>query len=336
MRAYILRKSGKPHTLKLCETADPAVGTGEVLVNLKYVGVNYAEIMSRKGLYGWAPKRPYILGMEGTGIIEEVGEGVDQNRIGQSVMVGTQYGCYAEKIAIPENRALPSIPGFTFEESAAFLVNYITAWTALFELAKIHPNEKILITAAAGGVGTAAVQLAAKLGCKVYGLAGNEEKIDFIKKLGATAGFNYNDKDCFNTLHNETGGINVCLEVVGGKVFRESFKNLNPLGRLVVIGFASYDIKWWNPVSWYETLRDIPRVGIMPLAEKTSGIMASHLGYLLNQPQLMQAIYDRMLEFIVQNNIKPVIGKVYDFDEAANAHEFMESRQSVGKILLKI
>jgi len=336
MKAYILKSSGKPSVLKLTEIPDPVPGKGEVLVQLKYIGLNYAEILSRKGLYGWAPKRPYILGMEGSGIIEKIGEGVEENRIGQEVMVGTQYGCYAEKIVVPQERALSCIPNYSLKESAAFLVNYMTAWMALFELAKIKKDEKVLISAAAGGVGTAAIILASKMGCQVYGLAGSQEKINYIKNLGAKEGFNYRKVDCFDKLIKETNGIDVVVEMVGGKVYRESFKNLNPLGRLVVIGFASFDIKWWNPISWWKTLRDIPRMKIMPLAEKSAGIMASHLGYLLKNPELMITVNNRLTEFVIEHNIKPEIGKEFTFDQVAKAHEFIESRKSTGKIILKI
>lgn len=336
MKAYVLKSSGKPSKLKLSDVPDPFPGKGEVLVQMKYIGINYAEIMSRKGLYGWAPKRPYILGMEGSGLIEAVGVGVDQSRIGQEVMVGTQFGCYAEKIAVPAQRAIPCIPSYSLEESAAFLVNYMTAWMALIELAKINKNEKVLITAAAGGVGTAAIQLASKHGCKVFGLAGSKEKISYIKTLGADAGFNYRDDDCFEKLGKESQGIDVVLEMVGGNVYKKSFNLLDPLGRLIVIGFASLDFKWWNPVTWWRTLHDIPRMKIMSLAEKSAAIMASHLGYLLNNPDLMLTIYNRMKDFVIENNIKPEIGKVFTFDKASEAHDFIESRQSKGKILLEI
>jgi NADPH:quinone reductase len=336
MKAYVLKSTGKPSVLKISELPDPVPDKGEVVVRMKYIGINFAEILSRKGLYGWAPKKPYILGMEGSGIVESVGEGVEKNRIGQEVMVGTQFGCYAEKITIPQERAIPCIHNYSLEENAAFLVNYMTAWMALFELAKIEKREKVLVTAAAGGVGTAAIKLASNLGCRVYGLAGSEEKIAYIKILGAKQGFNYQKDDCFEKLNSEADGVDVVIEMVGGKVYKESFKLLNPLGRLVVIGFASLDIKWWNPISWWQTIRDIPRMKIMPLAEKSAGIMASHLGYLLDNPKLMISIFDRLKDFVIENNIKPEIGKVFSFDQAAQAHEFIESRKSTGKVLLKI
>jgi len=336
MRAYTLKRSGKPSVLKITDIPAPKPQENEVSVKMNYIGINYAEIMSRKGLYSWAPKRPYILGMEGSGIIEDVGEGVEKSRIGQEVMVAAQYGCYAENVVVPEQQAIPAFEGYSMQESAAFLVNYMTAWAALFELAKVQKDDKVLITAAAGGVGTAAIQLAASLGCAVYGMAGSQEKIDYIKSLGAAEGLNYREKDCFEQLKRETGGIDVVVEMVGGSVYKESFNLLNPLGRIAVIGFASLDFKLLNPLSWWRTLRDIPRVKMMDLAVKSGSVMASHLGYLLDDPQLMTAMFERMEGFIKQHDIKPQIGKVFPFEQADKAHEFIESRKSTGKVLLEI
>jgi NADPH2:quinone reductase len=302
---------------------------------MHFTGINYAEILSRKGLYGWAIKRPYILGMEGSGIIESVGAGVDGSRIGQKVMVGTQNGCYAEKVVIPQVRAIPEISHFTMEENAAFLVNYMTAWVSLFSLATLEPEEKVLITAAAGGVGTAAIQLASKLGCEVYGLAGSREKIEYLLSIGATGAFNYREEDCFEKLRETSGGIDVILEMVGGKVYKESFTLLNPLGRLVVAGFAGLDLKKWNPFSWWSTWRDIPRVNLMKLAQTSAAVMSSHLGYLLRNPQLMQTVFEDLKQFVVKNDIRPVVGKVFQFEQVSEAHAFIESRKSIGKVLLQ-
>jgi NADPH2:quinone reductase len=336
MRAVVLSKTGKPEVLKVSDVPKPSPGKGEVLVKLSYSGVNYAEILSRKGIYGWAVKRPYVLGMEGAGTIEAVGEGVDSSRIGQQVMIGTQYGCYAEYVAVPEFLAIPAIEGYEMTESAAFLVNYLTAWVSLFTLAKLQMGEKVLITAAAGGVGSAAVQLSVKQGCKVYGLAGNEAKIKFLNSLGVTAAISYYQKDWPEQLRKASGGVDVVLEMVGGEVFQHAFESLNHFGRLTVAGFASMDLKKWNPVSWYKTWKDAPKVNIMKLAHKSAAIMATHLGYLLDDPQKMMQIFQELRTFVEAHNIHPIVGKIFPLEEVAEAHRWIESRQSVGKVLLKI
>lgn len=336
MKAIVLNKTGKPGVLALKEVETPKPGENDVLVKLQYSGVNYAEILSRKGLYGWAVKRPYILGMEGSGIIEAVGKNVPMTRIGETVMVGTQYGCYAEKVVAPQEQALPILPTLDIIKSAAFLVNYMTAWVSLFTLAKLAPGEKVLITAAAGGVGTAAVQLALKSGCKVFALAGNTEKISFLESLGVTAAISYYHKNWFEELSDRSGGVDVALEMVGGEIFKKSYECLMPFGRLVVAGFASLDLKKWNPASWWKTWHDLPRVSVMKLAEKSVAIMASHLGYLLKNPSKMHEIFEELREFVNTHQIKPHVQKIFPIENVVEAHRFIESRKNIGKILLKI
>lgn len=337
MKAIVLRKFGGPEVLAASEVPDPKPGRGEVVVKVGFAGLNYAEILSRKGLYGWAPRLPYVLGMECSGVIEQVGEGVDSSRVGERVMAGAKYGAYAEKIAVPCENALPLVNGFSMEEGASFLVNYLTAWVSLFEMAKVNPGEKVLVTAAAGGVGTAAVQLASRAGCEVYGMAGSREKIELVKSLGAEEGFNYRNPDCFKELIAVSGGVDVVLEVVGGKVFSRAVDVLNPFGRMVVAGFASLDLNKWNPLSWLKTWRDIPRVKVGKLAERSIAIMSSHLGYLLeHEPGRMGRIYKDMHSFVIEHEIKPVVGGVFPFSQAGAAHEYIESRKSSGKVLLKL
>jgi NADPH2:quinone reductase len=319
------------------EVNKPRPGKGEVGVAIRFVGINYAEILSRNGLYGWAPKKPYIPGMECSGVIEETGEGADPSRLGESVMVGAKYGCYAEYIAVPEGNAVPMIEGFSYEEAASFLVNYMTAWVALFKMARVAAGEKVLVTAAAGGVGTAAVQLASRAGCEVYGMAGSAEKIELIKSLGAADGFNYRDPECFKDLIGVTGGVDAVIEMVGGGVFKRSMESLNPFGRLVVTGFASLDLNKWNPISWLRTWKDIPRADVGVMAERSVAVMSSHLGYLLDmEPDKMAHIYGELRDFVIGHGIRPAVGRVFGLEEAARAHEFIESRMSSAKVLLKI
>ncbi len=335
MKAVELRATGRPNVLKVSDLPEPVPGAGEVRVRLDCTGINYAEILSRRGLYSWAPQRPYILGMEGAGVVDEVGDGVDPAQVGREVIVGTQYGCYAEKVVVPEERAIPAVESFTVEENAAFPVNYMTAWVALAELARATKGDRVIVTAAAGGVGTAAVQLAARLGCEVYGLVGSREKLDLVRSLGAREALSYRDSDCFARLRTLSGGADVVLETVGGRVYRESQSLLNPFGRIVVAGFAGLDLKIWNPLSWWRTWRDLPRARIGELAEASTGVMATHLGYLLNEPARLQAIFDRLRSFVADEGIKPVVGRVFPFEDVAEAHAFVESRASVGKVLLR-
>ena len=337
MKAIVLRKYGGPEVLRPEETYDPVPGRDEVLVTLEYAGINYADILSRKGLYGWSDKLPYIPGMEGTGVITDTGPGVDKSYIGKKVIAGSKNGMYAEKAVVPVDRTIPVIDKYSAAENAAFLVNYMTSWVALFKMAKVQPGEKVLVTAAAGGVGTAAVQLASGFGCDVYGMAGSETKTEIIKSCGAIEGFNYRSNNAFRDLGDLTGGVDVVIELVGGEIYRKSMELLNPFGRIVVTGFASLDLKKWNPLSWIRTWMDIPRANIREMANSSVGVMATHLGYLLeNNPAILKQIYDEIYEFIIKQEIHPVIGAVFPFEQVSEAHKLIESRESSGKILLRL
>jgi NADPH:quinone reductase-like Zn-dependent oxidoreductase len=269
MKAYILKRPGNPEVLKIDEKSIPEPSQGQVRVEVHYIGLNYAEILSRKGLYGWAPKRPYVLGMECVGEIDAVGPSVPKNVIGEQVMVGTQYGCYAEYVTVPRDQVITVIPRYSLAESAAFPVNYLTAWVGLVELGRICSEDNVLITAAAGGVGTAAVQLASAQGCRVSGLVGSEGKKSFVIENGAQNAATYDE---FILSESKQSTYSLVIEVVGGKVFRSALRSLSPYGRIIVLGYAGLDLKLWNPLSWYHAIRDIPRAKIMTLAERSIGL----------------------------------------------------------------
>ncbi|MBI4536971.1 MAG: zinc-binding dehydrogenase [candidate division NC10 bacterium] len=316
----------------------PEPGSGEVRVRLRAIGVNFAEVLSRKGLYGWAPKRPYILGMEGAGEIEGLGPGVTGRRIGEAVIVGAQHGCYAQQVCVSAHQALPAMPDFTLDENAAFAVNYLTAWVSLMEMARLRPTDTVLVHAAAGGVGTAAVQLAKALGCTVYGTAGADGKLGLVKRLGADAAVNYRTTDFETEVRRLTNGqgVDVVLETVGGEVYRKSLRLLAPTGRLVVTGFASLNLQKWNPLSWWRTWRAIPRAKVGEMAERSVGVLATHLGYLLPERERLAGIWGELVWFVKRHHIRPVVGSAFPFERMADAHALMESRRSTGKIVVEV
>lgn len=338
MRAILLSRHGPPSVLKVRQVPDPVPRRGEVRVRLRYIGLNFAEIQSRKGLYEWSPRLPYILGMEGYGEIDVLGEGVEDRQVGEPVIVATQYGTYADFIVVPQEQAIPAVEEFTAEENAGFLVNYATAWVGLFEMARLQPSDSVLIQAAAGGVGTAAVQLAKHYGCRVFGTVSRDGKIESLSQYNIDGVVNYAKQDFETEIRRMQGGlgVDVILEVVGGEVFRKSLRLLNPFGRVVVMGFASLDLKKWNPVSWWRTWRDIPRVKVNWLAKHSSGILSSHLGYLLPDAERLRKVMSNLRAFVADKNIRPLVGRVFGFEEMHLAHEYIESRKSVGKVVVKL
>ncbi len=354
MKAWMLRRTGGPGVLRLEDVPDPEPGPGEVAVAVDAIGVNYAEVLSRKGLYGWAPDRPYVPGMECAGRIVALGEGVEGRAVGEAVICGTKHGAYAERVVVPAARALPAVQGFTVEENAAFAVNFMTAWVALVEMARLRDTDRVGITAAAGGVGTAAVQIAAARGCRVVGMAGTEEKLERVRALGARAtaayrepGFEARLDDALRSLPDvgEGGwavpdgpgpvrGLDVVLEVVGGEVFRACRARLAPFGRIVVAGYAELNYTLWNPLSWWRAWRGAPRLDVTRSAEDSVGMLATHVGYLLPDEARLQALWGELGAFVRAHGLRPVVGATYPFEALPEAHAFMESRASVGKIVV--
>ena len=335
MQAYQLRKTGKPRILKKEEIVEPNPKRGEVKVKIETIGINYAEILSRKGQYSWAPKKPYVMGMECYGEVVALGEGASKYKIGDKVIVGQQYGSYAEYTCAAEHLCFPAIDRFSPEENAAYLVNFMTAWIALKKLCRVEQGERVLIQAAAGGVGTAAVQVGHALGCEVFGTASKADKLELIKKLGGKP-INYSTSDFYEEIMKDGGKVHCVLETVGGEVFKKSMKLLDSFGRLVVIGFASMNLKIWNPLSWIKTYRDAPKVNMMKMATESKGVFASHIGYLTEDADLTSAIWDELKDFVELHDLKPVVGKVFAFDDLPEAHAYMESRNSIGKLVVKI
>ncbi|MEQ8626161.1 zinc-binding dehydrogenase [Ekhidna sp.] len=335
MKAYQLRKTGKPQILKIENISEPSPVSNQVKVKVEAIGINYAEILSRKGQYSWAPKKPYVMGMECYGEVTELGEHAAKYKIGDKVIVGQQHGSYAEYVCAPEHLCFPAFDEFTPEENAAYIVNFMTAWVALKKLCRVVSGERVLIQAAAGGVGTAAVQIGNALGCKVYGTASRDYKLDLIEELGGTP-INYRDQDFYQEIINDGGKVNCVLETVGGEVFKKSMKLLDSFGRLVVIGFASMNLKIWNPFSWVKTYLDAPKVNMMKMATESKGVFASHIGYLTENESLTAEIWDELYTFVKEHKLKPVVGKVFDFSQLPEAHAYMESRESVGKLVVKL
>lgn len=338
MKAYVLNKVGGPEVLKISNVASGSPGPNEVQVQIETIGLNYAEIQSRKGLYGWAPKRPYIPGMEAYGKIIALGDGVSHLQMGTPVIVVGQFGCYSQEVIVPVSQILPAFEKFTPAENAAYAVQFMTAWVALFEICRIRATDRVLIQAAAGGVGTAAVQLAKALGCEVFGTASKDSKLDLIRGLGADHPINYHTEDFVEIIRKKTGGqgVDVILEVVGGDIFRKSLEVLNPFGRVAVIGFASLNLNKLNPFSWWKTWKDIPRVKIDAMATASQVVGASHLGYLLKDTERMMRIWTDLSLFTLEHGLKPVVGHEFKFEEMAEAHTLMESRNSHGKIVVHI
>lgn len=304
----------------ILENADkPIPNDNEVLVNVKAIGVNFADTRRRLGNYVEPTPLPFIPGLEVSGVIEEVGKNVKEFGIGDRVVSIVEAG-YAEYVVV-EAKKLTLIPEeVSFEVAASLPLQGLTAHYLLKEMARMRKNESVLVHAAAGGVGTLAVQLAKIYGAKkVIATASSNSKLEIARSLGADLLINYTDKDWHQQIISNGMEIDVVLEMVGDEVFHNSLKCLAHFGRMIVFGRASGK----------ETLID-PRQ-LMSKNQTVSGFLLT--GF--QDDQMNREILQEMFEYIKKGKMKVIVGGVYSLEEAAKAHKLIENRSTHGKILLK-
>ncbi len=332
MKAILLKKYGKPDILKVSEVDPPTIGSHDLLVKIHYAGVNYADLLSRQGLYSWAPKLPYILGLEASGIVEKVGNQVTKFKVGDRVIVGKNSGGYAEYISVHEDFALSPPSNYDLKESASFVATFFTAWLSLTEMARVRAGEVLLVHSGAGGVGTAAIKLGKALGLKVYATTGSPHKMKLIEELGAIP-LSYSN---FDVKLDEKPEI--ILETMGGEVFRKSMAILAPMGRLVSIGGTSIQVNKLNPISLFKAWRALPRVAFKDLLRNSKGFMALHVGYLRKFPERIREPWEKLVALVEEQDIRPTIDPegIFPLENAADAHRYIHARKNRGKVLLKI
>ncbi|MGA7935582.1 MAG: zinc-binding dehydrogenase [Kovacikia sp.] len=330
MKAVVLEKVGGLEVLKVSDLPAPQPEANQVLVRIHYAGVNYADILARQGLYNWANKLPYILGLESSGVVEAIGPQVSRFKVGDRVVIGSKNGNYAELIVQPEDHLLPAPELLNFAELACLCGNWMTAWIALFELARVRSGETVLIQSGAGGVGTAAIQLAVSAGMQVYATTSTPSKMRYVASLGARP-LSYEDFDTILEAHPP----DFILESVGGDVHRRSLKLLAPLGRLVTIGASSIRVNKLNPFSWYNAWRNLPKVSTKDL--HSQAYMTLHVGFLLeDQRESIFPIWARMVEYMTKHDLKPIVQTelIFPMSKVQIAHQTIESRKNIGKVIL--
>ena len=340
MKAVAITRHGGPEVLRVEDRPEPAVGPGEVRIAVRAAGINFADLMARSGIYPDAPSPPCVVGYEVAGEVESVGEGVDAHSVGDRVLAGTRFGGYAELVSVPVGQALPLPEGMSFEQGAAFPVNYATAYAALVIMGGLKPNERLLIHAAAGGVGIAATQIAGGIGAEIFGTA-SAAKHEAIRAQGVEHPIDYRSQDFAAEAMRITGGVglDLIIDAVGPTSFRKDYAILRPGGRMVMYGLSEAQTG---------DRRDIPAVlrslARMPLATmpwwKSLQVMNENKGVFgLNMLKWWDAEgLDRVLEplsaGLAAGEFEPVVAESFPFERAPDAHRFIGERRNVGKVVL--
>lgn len=319
MKAARVNAFGGVDQLEIVELPDPVPDAHEVIVKVEACGLNFADVMQREGLYPGGPKPPYIPGVEAAGVIESRGTAADDSLPVGTRVVALAPGAHAERVRTTTRTCIRLPESMSFAEGAAFPVQYLTAYHCLITLAHAKSGETVLIHAGAGGVGTAAVQIAKLLGLRVMVTASTSDKRAKILALGADAAVGYDEFDAAAREFTGGRGPDICLESIGGDCFNSSLAMLPPFGRLVVYGAAG---------------RVAQPIDTLKLFFRSQSVLGFHLNGIFARPDLLLSSLTALLGWIAAGKLKIQIGHTFPLAEIRQAHELIASRQSYGKIVL--
>jgi putative PIG3 family NAD(P)H quinone oxidoreductase len=323
MRAVVVTEAGGPEALTVSEIPDPEPGPGEVLVRVAATAINRADLIQRKGNYPPPPGAPETLGLECSGTVAALGEGVEGWSVGDEVCALLAGGGYAELVAVPAGQLMTLPPGVDLVTAAALPEVACTVWSNVSMIARLAPHETFLVHGGAGGIGTFAIQLVKALGATVATTAGSEAKLEICRELGADIAVNYREQDYVAAVKEATDGhgADVVLDNMGGLYFARNIEVLAPGGRVVVIGLqggtkgeVDVGMLWRKRGSVFATaLRTRP-------TEEKAAICA--------------AVVEHVWPFVGEGRVRPIVHTRLPLEDAAEAHALMEASDNVGKILL--
>jgi NADPH:quinone reductase-like Zn-dependent oxidoreductase len=330
MRAVVITKHGGPDVLQVQERPDPALGAGQVRIEVAAAGINFADVMARMGLYPDAPKTPCVVGYEVAGTILEVGEGVESLSVGQRVLAGTQFGGYASQVVAGAGDVVALPDELSFEQGAAIPVNYATAWAGLIGYGSLQPGERVLIHSAGGGVGIAAIQIAKRVGVEVYGTA-SPGKHARIGELGVDRALDYTKPGWERGLPK----FDVIMDAVGGASFRRSYNLLRPGGRVVAFGASSLvSGERKNVVTALRTVARMPRFNLIKQMSESKAVIGLNMLSLWKDRGTLEPWIEPLREMLDDGTVKPVVAGAFAFAEAGAAQTMIVERRNVGKVVL--
>ena len=336
MKAVHLVKYGNSDSaFEVKEIDVPSAEPREVLIKVDAFGLNFADVVARRGLYPDAPKNPAVLGYDVAGTVEALGNEVTEFKVGDRVTALTRFGGYAEYVTTMAE-AVALIPdGFDTGLSTALATQACTAYHCAVQSVNMYEGDKVLIHAAAGGVGSVLVQIAKSKGCIVYGTA-SKSKLAHIKSIGVDHAIDYRNTSFSDAVRSDLDGaeLDFAFDSIGGKTFKQSYKLLKPGGTMVFFGAASQigtnKLKALGVVAGFGILSPIQL-----LMSSKSLVAVNMLRIADHKPELFQRIFTGVMDYVEQGIIKPTLAKTFSVDQIAEAHEYLESRQSIGKVVME-
>ena len=341
MKKVTIHKPGGYRQLVIEECPDLEPGTGEVLIDVSAIGINYADCVTRMGLYASAKHYigyPITPGFEVSGVIRSAGKNVTDLQPGTAVLAITRFNGYATQLTVKREQVRPIPAQLSFETAAAFPTVSLTAWYALFELAHPRPGDTLLIHSAAGGVGSVLVQLGKIAGCRVVAVVGASHKVSAARELGADFVIDKSTQDLWKEAEAiAPQGYDIVLDANGVSTLAQSYRHLAPMGKLVVYGFHSMLPKTGGLPGRLRLARDYlrtPRFSPFDLTTRNRSVLGFNLSFLFDKAAIMERGLHQAIQWLEQGKLRPPTVTTYPFESVAEAHRDLESGQTVGKLVL--
>src|SRR4051812_22862971 len=339
MRAAVLPRHGGPEVFEIQDRPDPSLEPGRVLVRVRAAGVNFADLMARQGLYPDAPDLPAVLGYEVAGEVEGVGEGVEDFAPGDRVWAACRFGGDSGVVSA-RARDMGHLPAdWSFEEGAALPVVYGTAYASLVSFGNLRPGERLLVQAAAGGVGIAATQIGKLLGAEIFGTA-SASKHDAIREFGVQHPIDYRNKDFAEEIRRITGEqapIHLAVDGVGAASWKAGYNLLAAGGRLVMIGAASFVTgEKRNLPKAAVNFTKVPRFNPIKMASESRSVIGLNMLRLWDARGSLDEYIEPLEQWIDQGLLRPVVSEAFPLERVADAHRYMGERKNVGKVVLTV
>lgn len=335
MRQVWIPKIGGPEVLELREGPDPEAKAGELRIRVKAAGINFADLLARQGLYPDAPKLPAVVGYEVAGIVDQAGPGT-KLKPGDRAGAITRFGGYSDTVVVSEDYAFPLPTKLSFEEAAAIPVNYLTAWLMLIHQGNLQKGDKVLVHAAAGGVGQAALQICLWRGAEVFGTA-SSSKHGRLKELGVAHCIDYHGEDFESEVKRITAGhgVDIVLDAVGGESYRKSYRCLATLGKLMMFGISSFSPGDSRRIfSVIRGMWGMPSFKPIALMNKNRGVMGFNLGHLWDRKELLVQSLVEILDLVESGVLRPLVDRSFPLEKAAEAHAYLHAHKNFGKVVL--
>jgi synaptic vesicle membrane protein VAT-1 len=336
VRQIVTSSTGGIEVLKVQEKPDPKPAADEVVIRVRAAGLNFADILSRQGLYPDSPPKPCVMGYEVSGVIESVGESVNSSFVGKSVAALTRFGGQSELVAVKAMQVFDKPAELTFEQAAAIPVNYLTAYALLVVMGSLHEGESVLIHNAGGGVGLAALDISKKIGATTYGTA-SPSKHKFLAERGLDHAIDYRGQDWQPVLQQLTNGrgVDLIIDPIGGAHWKKSYASLRHTGRLGMFGVSTASADGFaGKLKMLKAVIQTPWFHALPLLNRNRGVFGLNLGHMWHEPEKVAIWMRDILRGVEEGWVRPYVDRSYSFADVGKAHQYLEARKNIGKVVL--